>query len=946
MAKKLVCSWPAFAPAIAVGLIVFAFGVPFTATPRSPRAQTQSTATPQPGNLSGGGGLVVVSLDVRDKTIQFGEALDILVTLQNQGKEPVTIPPDALLLKNDGWTGFPGGGSGLGECALVRAGIFSKEAFTLQPGESVAMTGSNIEMAAETLGPMKAEFIIETENESLARELGGPSEFTVSYYVMPSRLIASAWVAKTAEERQRLQSQIKEVLLLGSKDEGWRDRNYVEGTLTYMGCYAMPLLESAMKDSDPVVRRQAASSLSHAAWSAGQLNAFIEYLLENKEGRAWAAAVGKCDETHALQESIRLAMAALSDQDPRVRVAAISGLTQRAALESNLRRSLADSPRRKESMKERERQIYDSVGLVDPALPLVQKLTADADPGVRSEAQKFLAIFAAQQKVAGNVAVSLADPDAAVRAQALEALRRSPEPPPMATIEKAFASARGEVALGLIELMFEREDSQLAARLTSGFKERTPAERLMILTAIAGHSDEAALNLVTLGLKDADAGVCRAALLRLLAFPGAQAVALIKANSAALSPEVRDVAAAVQRELESRVLFPFLGHGAGSATERPFPSREGTGPVVSPDGKWVAYVEIGWGRPGGSGGMGRSNLLSLTHVVRSDGSADHLVSDMFLAGWMADSRHLGSARDGFAAVVNLNGKVVTEFGEPLDEPYSGRGIGREVWPTSEARHQFGVRMPHSKGFQSRSMDPRTMIDLDYGEDAAFSPDGKWFGPRRVNDRWQFVDEEGEKAEVPVPADSGFWGSRAIWSADGAHVVIIPLHPSNSGGRGKIVEPSKAFVIDFLGQAVKAELEVDQVPWIGEWDYRKGRWNPWSKDGKHVAFIRRGQVWIADGDGDNARQVTFDAANKVFPTFSPDGKRLAYLTWQYDERGGYTRLGPTDLWVVDLTTGLAVRVTHADAGRIEDLDWLGDNTLIYDRLDQGGRRSCLRTASLR
>src|SRR6185295_1388183 len=98
-------------------------------------------------------------------------------------------------------------------------------------------------------------------------------------------------------------------------------------------------------------------------------------------------------------------------------------------------------------------------------------------------------------------------------------LKSSHEPPPMATIQKAFASTKGEVALGLIELMYEREDSDLAARLTPGFKERSAAERLMILTAIAGHTDEAALNLVISGLKDSDNAVRRAALTRLLGFP-------------------------------------------------------------------------------------------------------------------------------------------------------------------------------------------------------------------------------------------------------------------------------------------------------------------------------------------------------------------------------------------------------------------------------------------
>ena len=104
-----------------------------------------------------------------------------------------------------------------------------------------------------------------------------------------------------------------------------------------------------------------------------------------------------------------------------------------------------------------------------------------------------------------------------------------------------------------------------------------------------------------------------------------------------------------------------------SASESGFPSRNGTTPVTSPDGQWIAYVETGWGRPGGSGGFGRSNLVSISHVVRQDGTDDRVVSDMFVVSWLSDSQRVGTARDGFAAISNLNGNVVAEFRDSLEE---------------------------------------------------------------------------------------------------------------------------------------------------------------------------------------------------------------------------------------------------------------------------------------
>jgi hypothetical protein len=929
----------------AAGVILAGFGLLILAAPQSRIAQTQSGFTSQQNRTLTGGNLVIVRTDLKEQTIQFGDALEVIITLQNRGKEPLTIPPDALVLKNTGWTGFPGLGSGQGESALVRIGFDSKEGFTLQPGESVALKGSNLEMAAKTMGPMKASFVIETANGPLLRELGNPTEFSVAYDVAPSKLLSSAWAAKTTEERQRLQSEFVEILRLDTKDEGWRNRFYVEGTLTFLGCYSLPYLEAAMKDSDLVVKERAVQALSRVAWNAGQLNFFIADLVKKNQGQEWATSVGKCDEDYALRESLRLAIAGLSDKEPRVRVAAISVLTSRAAEEANLRRSQANSQRRPEALDERTRRRYAAIGLVDPAIPLVQKMVSDADSSVRSEAQKFLSNFASQQRVADKVAVSLADSDAGVRRQALQALKRSHELPPMATLEQAFASAKGEIALGLIELLFEREDAGLATKLSPGFKERSVPERLMILTAIAGHTGEAALNLVTLGLKDTEGEVQRTALMRLLEFPTAKATSLMKAHSASLLPEVREFAVAVQKELESRTLFPFLGRAGGSPVESLFPSTNGTQPLVSPDGKWVAYVETGWGRQFPLGGMGRSHLQSLTHVVRSDGTSDHIVSDMFLVGWMSDSRRLASARDGYAAVVNLEGKVVTEFGERLDKPEGRRGFDRETWPPSPTGRRYGAAMPHTKRFRHKGEDSRSIGMFDYGEDAAFSPDGKWFGPRQVNDQWQFVDSQGQTIEVKRPADAP-WGYRAVWSPDGTHIVFVPLVMSNSFGGSEEIQLRKAIVINFVGQITEAVLEVDEFPKVGDWDYRKGRWDPWSKDGKQLAFIRQNQVWTADANGGNAKQVTFQAFNKAFPTFSPDGTKIAYVTWQPDSRERHMRFGPTDIWVVACKTGMATRVTQADAGRIQGLSWLDNVTLMYDRMEPAESHSTLRKTSLR
>jgi hypothetical protein len=318
---------------------------------------------------------------------------------------------------------------------------------------------------------------------------------------------------------------------------------------------------------------------------------------------------------------------------------------------------------------------------------------------------------------------------------------------------------------------------------------------------------------------------------------------------------------------------------------------------------------------------------------------------MFLVGWMSDSRRMASARDGYAAVVNLEGKVITEFGDRLAKMEGRRGFDRETWPPSPTGKRYGAAMPHTKRFRNNAEDPRSMIMFDYGEDAAFSPDGKWFGPLQVNGQWQFIDSQGQKIEVKPPADAP-WGYRAVWSPDGTHIVVVPLVKGNTFGGGDEIRSSKAVVINFVGQVTEAVIEVEEFPKVGDWDYLKRRWDPWSKDSKQLAFIRQGQIWVADSNGGNARQVTFHAFNKAFPAFSPDGTKIAYVTWQPDNREHYRRFGPTDIWVVDCKTGLAIRVTHADAGRIQGLSWPDNSTLIYDRMGSTESHSTLRRTSLK
>ena len=57
---------------------------------------------------------------------------------------------------------------------------------------------------------------------------------------------------------------------------------------------------------------------------------------------------------------------------------------------------------------------------------------------------------------------------------------------------------------------------------------------------------------------------------------------------------------------------------------------------------------------------------------------------------------------------------------------------------------------------------------------------------------------------------------------------------------------------------------------------------WSPDGKRIAFVTGGQVWTMEDDGDNKDQVTKISTNAAAPVWSPDGKWIAFTSDVYPD----------------------------------------------------------------
>jgi tricorn protease len=92
----------------------------------------------------------------------------------------------------------------------------------------------------------------------------------------------------------------------------------------------------------------------------------------------------------------------------------------------------------------------------------------------------------------------------------------------------------------------------------------------------------------------------------------------------------------------------------------------------------------------------------------------------------------------------------------------------------------------------------------------------------------------------------------------------------------------------------------------------------SPDRKEIAFISGGDVWTAPAEGGEARLLVSHPATELRPLYSPDGRRLAFVS---------TRTGNGDIYVLDFASGELKRITFDDGAETLDA-WSPDGRWLY------------------
>jgi imidazolonepropionase-like amidohydrolase/Tol biopolymer transport system component len=195
--------------------------------------------------------------------------------------------------------------------------------------------------------------------------------------------------------------------------------------------------------------------------------------------------------------------------------------------------------------------------------------------------------------------------------------------------------------------------------------------------------------------------------------------------------------------------------------------------------------------------------------------------------------------------------------------------------------------------------------------------------------WDGLDHDQQEAWAIYGTYPGY-----DWTPDGKSIVIWAGGKINSVdvASGRVTNiPFSAHISQTITDAVRSKQAV--AP--DSFDVKMIRWVTVSPDQRSVVYTSLGKLYIKELPNGKPRRVTNDSRNfELFPSWSPDGRTLAYATWHDEELGSIRTVG---------ADGRGGRKLTTKPGHYAEPKFSRDGRqIVYRRIGSDGLRSQLYT----
>jgi Tol biopolymer transport system component len=340
-------------------------------------------------------------------------------------------------------------------------------------------------------------------------------------------------------------------------------------------------------------------------------------------------------------------------------------------------------------------------------------------------------------------------------------------------------------------------------------------------------------------------------------------------------------------------------------------------PIWSPDSKMIAYISDA----SGTSGLYVMDVASgsVRMIVSSTLERYYEFTEPY---WVPDASAIISAGSLYhlaGGLLQLPEEYQNFLGFSRDGKYSyfRYSIGREV----------GVQQIDRKTGGKRRLVCSHDRDERYYLNAKISPDGRWLVYMTGSERTTRIDSlvirdlhngtEQLLAALNVTYP-GYLPLQHYSFSDNSKQVYIgyagKIHRiSIENGENKII-PFLAHVNVELGSLNYNKLNVS----LNSLEVKYTRYAQRSADGKHVVFQALNRIYIKDIPDGTPHVLVNQTVNQFHPVYSPDGKWVAYVTWE-DAAGGH-------VWRVPASGGKPEQITRVPGQYLQPA-WSPDGRLL-------------------